>query len=464
MNLALPTDETIAAIATAISAGQGGIAVVRISGPEALSIGQSIVFVPGVKLWESHTVLYGHVMNEQNNERIDEVLILTMKAPRSFTGEDVVEIHCHGGLITVQRVLERVLAHPDARRAMPGEFSQRAVLNGRLDLTQAEALSALIGARSKKAAQLAMTGLDGGIQQRISALREDLLDQLSELEARVDFEDELPPLKGPDVLNKLLKVQAELQILIEDAKRGAFLNQGLRIALIGCPNVGKSSLLNRLSRRERSIVSDLPGTTRDLLESEILLEGIPITLIDTAGVRVTNDEIEKLGIKRSQEALISADVVLLVFDLSLGWNHNDQALLAHIPKDVPILLVGNKADIKNKANLPQHNLNIEEREADVSFSAKTGEGEEALVHALLNICGAHETQGIEIALNERQRDLAAIAVTALERIKEVSNQKLPWDFWTIDLREAIQSLGEITGHEITEAVLERIFSRFCIGK
>ena len=458
MNVALPTEETIAAIATAISMGIGGIAVVRISGPKAFTVGQEITLVPGEKPWESHRVLYGHVMNEDKNEQIDEVLILPMQGPRSFTGEDVVEIHCHGGLIAVNLVLERVLSHPDTRRAMPGEFSQRAVLNGRLDLTQAEAISELVGARSQKAAQLAIAGLDGGIQRRMISLRETLLDQLSELEARVDFEDELPPLDGAEVLKTLLKVQLELHTLIDDSKRGYFLHHGLQVALIGCPNVGKSSLLNRLSKRERAIVTDLPGTTRDLLESEIVLESVPITLLDTAGIRATNDEIEKLGIAKSQEALKAADIVVLVFDLNMGWTDNDQTLLTQIPQNTPKLVVGNKSDIQDR---PQ---NIERMRPDVTFSALTGEGEEVLIHALLKICGAHESQGVQLALNERQRDLAAIAAVALERTKEVANQELPWDFWTIDLREAIQSLGEITGSEITETLLDRIFSRFCIGK
>ncbi len=442
MVIPLPNEETIAAIATAISPGQGGIAVVRISGPKALSIGKNIVYIAGTKpAWSSNTVLYGHVMNEENNERIDEVLVLIMKAPRSFTGEDIVEIHCHGGLIAVQRVLERVLAHPEVRRAMPGEFSQRAVLNGRIDITQAEAINELIGARSKKAAQLAMASLDGGIQRRINAIREKLIDQLSELEARVDFEDELPPLNGSEILNELLKVRSDLLQLVEDAKRGAIVHQGLRVALIGCPNVGKSSLLNRLSRRERAIVTNLPGTTRDLLESEIILEGVPITLIDTAGIRATNDEIEKLGIARSQEALTSADIVIMVFDLSIGWKKCDKELLNQIPPEIPFLLVGNKADLQDKSGLTNQSQSIETKQTYVAVSAKKGEGEEALVSALLKICGAYDTQGIQLALNTRQRDLASNAASALDRLKEVSNQKLPWDFWTIDLREAIQILG-----------------------
>lgn len=223
-------------------------------------------------------------------------------------------------------------------------------------------------------------------------------------------------------------------------------------------------MLNRLSRRERAIVTDLPGTTRDLLESEIILEGVPITLLDTAGIRATTDEIEKLGIARSQEALLSADVVVMVYDLSLGWTKNDKALLDQIPPQVPYLLVGNKADLQSTTKTTNPKQRIEVKKPCVDVSAKTGEGEEALTHALLDVCGAHETQGILLALNERQRDLAANAAVALDRVNEASNQGLPWDFWTIDLRDAIQSLGEITGDEITEALLNRIFSHFCIGK
>ncbi len=469
MSSSISHQQTIAAVATAVAPGQGGIAVVRLSGPAAEVVGRSVVSVPGQQLWVSHRVLYGHVMDESGQERIDEVLVLLMKGPRSFTGEDVVEIHCHGGLMAVQRVLERVLAQPHVRRALPGEFSQRAVLNGRLDLTQAEAISELVAARSRRAAQLAMTGVDGGIQRRITSLRERLLDQLSELEARVDFEEDLPPLDGAEVLVELLCVRRELEQLVEDAKRGDVLRQGLQVALVGRPNVGKSSLLNRLSRRERAIVTDLPGTTRDVLESEIVLEGVPITLVDTAGIRATQDALEQLGIDRSHQALAAADVVLLVFDLSLGWTHDDAALLAQIPDDLPRLLVGNKADLQPAsmaASLMAASLSneVDGKTPDVMLSALTGQGEEALIEAVLKTCGASEAQGLVVALNQRQQDLAATAAIALARTQEAAEQKLPWDFWTIDLRQAISSLGEITGEEITEAVLDRIFSRFCIGK
>ena len=445
--------QTIAAVATAVAPGQGGIAVIRLSGPDAQRAVRDITCFPGDQPWESHRVLYGHVMAADGLERLDEVLVLLMQAPRSFTAEDVVEIHCHGGVMAVQRVLSRVLEQPGVRRALPGEFSQRAVLNGRLDLTRAEAISDLVAARSQRAAQLAMAGVDGGIQRRIEQLRERLLDQLSELEARVDFEDDLPALDGQALLGVLQSVRDDLLQLVADGERSAALHQGLRVALVGRPNVGKSSLLNRLSRRERAIVTDLPGTTRDLLESEIVLEGVPITLLDTAGIRSTNDAVEQLGIARSHDALASADLVVLLFDLTDGWTEDDQALRQQIPADVPYLLVGNKADLSDA-----------EAAADVHLSAVTGSGEAELVQALLERCGALADGSLLLALNQRQADLARAAAAALERSEQVAADGLPWDFWTIDLRQAIHSLGEITGEELTESVLDRIFSRFCIGK
>ncbi len=449
---------SIAAIATAVAPGQGGIAVIRLSGPSAVRAVAAITVIPGQQEWESHRVLYGHVVAAGGVERLDEVLVLVMLAPRSFTGEDVVEIHCHGGVIAVQQVLARVLEQPGVRRALPGEFSQRAVLNGRLDLTRAEAIGDLVGARSQRAAQLAMAGLDGGIQKKMVVLRERLLDQLSELEARVDFEEDLPPLNGEALLQELQAVRLELLTLVADGERGSVVRHGLRVALVGRPNVGKSSLLNLLSRRERAIVTDLPGTTRDLLESEIVLDGVPITLLDTAGIRATRDAVEQLGIARSRDALASADLVLLLFDLAQGWSEEDQALFAQIPDGVPCLRVGNKADLRLDVDVEAASV------ADVRLSAVTGEGEQDLVRAVLERCGGLSEQPLLLALNQRQSDLAATAAEALARSEQVAADGLPWDFWTIDLRQAIRSLGEITGEQLTESVLDRIFSRFCIGK
>ena len=445
---------TIAAVATAVAAGEGSVSIVRISGPDAERIGQSLFDAPGDQPWESHRVLYGHVRDPASGERVDEALLLLMRAPRSFTRETVVELHCHGGLICVQRVLELVLA-AGARRALPGEFSQRAFLNGRLDLTRAEAISELVTARSRRAAQLAMAGLDGGLQRRIGGLRERLLDQLAELEARVDFEEDLPPLDGLAVAEELQRVQVELRQLVADGQRGQLLRDGLKVAILGRPNVGKSSLLNLLSRSDRAIVTDLPGTTRDLVESELVLQGVPLTLLDTAGIRDTEDRVEQLGIERSRAAVQSADVVLLLFDLTQGWTDADQVLLDSIPAEVPHLVVANKADQVSAADLAP---------AQLCISALTGAGHDHLVEALLRRCGHGGEQGLQVALNRRQQDLAAAAAASLGASLEAAQQQLPWDFWTIDLRAAVRALGEITGEEVSEAVLDRVFSRFCIGK
>jgi tRNA modification GTPase len=443
-------------VATAVAPGQGSVAIVRISGPRALAIGRSLFAAAGRQEWQSHRVLYGHVLDPASGERVDEALLLLMQAPRSFTREDVVELHCHGGLVAVRRVLELVLA-AGARRAQPGEFSQRAFLNGRLDLTRAEAIGEMVSARSRRAAQLAMAGIDGGLQRRLTTLRGRLLDQLAELEARVDFEEDLPPLDGGAVAAELAAVRAELERLVAEARQGELLREGLRVAIVGRPNVGKSSLLNLLSQREKAIVTDLPGTTRDLLESELVLDGVPLTLLDTAGIRDTGDRIEQLGITRSRAALAAADAVLLLFDLSAGWTPEDQALRELVPEGAVLLVAGNKADA---ADSPARDRSP----ADVSISALTGEGRDALVAELLRRCGAGPVEGLEVALNARQRDLAAAAARSLGQSLAAAEQQLPWDFWTIDLRAAVRALGEITGEEVSEAVLDRVFARFCIGK
>ena len=455
--------DTIAAIATAVAPGEGSVAIVRISGPGAEAIGQQLFVAPGSQSWDSHRVLYGHVVDPASQQRVDEALLLLMRAPRSFTRETVVELHCHGGLVAVQEVLELVLA-AGARRALPGEFTQRAFLNGRLDLTRAEAISEMVCSRSRRAAQLAMAGMDGGLQQQISALRERLLDQLAELEARVDFEEDLPPLDGQAVVAELTAVMAALEHLVVQARQGELLREGLRVAIVGRPNVGKSSLLNLLSHRQRAIVTDVPGTTRDLLESQLVLEGVPLTLLDTAGIRPTDDRVEQLGIDRSLEALASADLVLLLFDLTAGWTPADQALRDLVPEGAALVVAGNKLD-QWVARQPTDPANDPATDpAHGRFSALTGEGRDALVALLLERCGAGPLEGLQVALNARQRDLAAAAAVSLQRSLEAAEQQLPWDFWTIDLRSAVYSLGEITGEEVSEAVLDRVFSRFCIGK
>ena len=452
---------TIAAIATAVAAGVGSVAIVRISGPQAQAVGRR-VFRPAGKRhqgWESHRVLYGHVVEPASGRVLDEVLLLYMQAPRSFTGEDVVELHCHGGLICVQRVLEQVLAN-GAEPAAPGAFSQRAVLHGRLDLTQAEAVAQVINARSRRGAALALAGLDGGIDRRIEELRQQLLEQLAHLEAHLDFEEDLPTLNPETVRGKIQAVAEDLSRLVEESRRGQCLQQGLRVAIVGCPNVGKSSLLNCLSGRDRAIVTNHPGTTRDIVESEFVLGDVPITLVDTAGIRQTSSPVEKLGIARSRQAFMQADVIVLLFDMKTGWSEADQTLANELPGEVPQLRVGNKVDLLDRTNQQTHGPS----RCPLAISAMTGQGMEAFTQALLNCCGLTDLERIETSLNRRQTSAAQKAVESLIRLDHTAKTKLPWDFWSIDLRGAIQHLGEITGKDVSEDVLDKIFSQFCIGK
>ncbi|KKZ11082.1 MAG: tRNA modification GTPase TrmE [Candidatus Synechococcus spongiarum 142] len=456
---------TIAAIATAVAAGVGSVAIVRISGPKAQAIGQRVFRPAGGRrqVWESHRVLYGHVVEPASGQVLDEVLLLYMQAPRSFTGEDVVELHCHGGLVCVRRVLEQVLAN-GAEAAAPGAFSQRAFLHGRLDLTQAEAVAQVISARSRRAAALALAGLDGGINYRIEALRQQLLEQLAQLEAHLDFEDDLPPLNPETVKGKIQTVAGDLSQLVEDGRQGQCLQQGLRVAIIGCPNVGKSSLLNYLSGRDRAIVTDCPGTTRDILENEFILRDVPITLVDTAGIRQASDPVEQLGIARSRQVLTQVDVIVLLFDVHLGWNEADQALANELPEDVPHLRVGNKVDLLDESKNQLNDRSNNESGSSLAISATTGQGMETFSEALLKCCGLTDLERLDTSLNRRQTSVAQKAIEALNRLENTAKAGLPWDFWTIDLRDAIYYLGEITGKEISEDILDEVFSKFCIGK
>jgi tRNA modification GTPase len=298
------------------------------------------------------------------------------------------------------------------------------------------------------------------LQRRITALRERLLDQLAELEARLDFEEDLLPLQPEAVIQGLQGVRDELQELVREAEQGQRLREGLRVAIVGRPNVGKSTLLNLLSRQDRAIVTDLPGTTRDLLESELVLEGVPLTLVDTAGIHATDDLVERLGIGRSQAALAAADAVLLVFDVAAGWGPADQRVRDLVPAGMPLLLVGNQCD---RCGLAAGTVEAG-APAQVLISALNGDGETELGQMLLQCCGASASEGLQVALNDRQRQLAAAAAESLQRSLEAAADGLPWDFWTIDLAAAAATLGEITGETVTEAVLDRVFSRFCIGK
>ncbi|MBD1850381.1 tRNA uridine-5-carboxymethylaminomethyl(34) synthesis GTPase MnmE [Leptolyngbya sp. FACHB-711] len=450
--------ETIAAIATAVVPQQGSVSIVRLSGRGALAIARSLFDAPGNQTWESHRILYGQVRHPQTRQGIDEALLMLMLSPRSYTREDVVEFHCHGGMMAVQQVLQLCLEQ-GARLAQPGEFTLRAFLNGRIDLTQAESISDLVGAQSTQAAQTALAGLQGKLAQPIRHLRSIGLEILAEVEARIDFEDDLPPLDEDWIRVQIDEVRRSVQQILATADRGELLRTGVKVAIVGRPNVGKSSLLNAWSRTDRAIVTDLPGTTRDVVESYLVVQGIPVQVLDTAGIREAADRVEQIGVERSHQAAQTADLVLLTVDAEAGWTAEDLEIYQQV-KHRPLILVLNKIDlIDTLPDLPAgHPI--------VKTAAAQQKGIEDLEKAIVAIIHADQLQAanLDFAINQRQAAALTRAQSALAQVQETIAAQLPLDFWTIDLRSAIQALGEITGEEVTEAVLDQIFSKFCIGK
>ena len=468
-------EDTIVAIVT--GGQQGAVSVIRLSGREALLVASKVFWPAGGEKREggwnpkTHRVYYGHAFDPRG-VMIDEVLSIVMLGPRSYTAEDVVEIHTHGGGICAQRVLQSCLS-AGARLAQPGEFTLRAYLNGRLDLSQAESVASLVSARTVAAADSALAGLSGGLGQEIDNVRSMCLALVSEIDAHVDFDEDLPPIDKENVCETVEGVLDRVEKALGTAQRGRLLRSGIQVALVGRPNVGKSSLLNSLSGMEKAIVTDIAGTTRDVVEADIVVGGIPVTLLDTAGLRVTEDEVEKIGVERSLAASKSADVVIHVVDAVHGWTLDDTEILMNMfggndDKQYmpPMLLVINKSDlvIRDVDTVPRDILS---RFSDfVVTSASSGAGMDTLHDTLLKLVGAPTMTpgGVSWAINERQSEALTRAYESLVRVQESIEDDLPFDFWTIDLRSAVLSLGEVSGAEVTEEVLDDIFSRFCIGK
>ncbi|MGV3523833.1 MAG: tRNA uridine-5-carboxymethylaminomethyl(34) synthesis GTPase MnmE [Candidatus Sericytochromatia bacterium] len=445
--------DTIAAVAT--PPGTGAIGIVRMSGPEALEIARQL-FVGGPSVWQSHRAYYGQLRDPAREQILDHCLLLSMQGPRSYTGEDSVEFHCHGGHFLLQTVL-RLCLEQGARLAGPGEFSQRAFVNGKLDLTQAEAVIDLIEGKSRPGLQLAAWQLDGQLSGPLRAVRTELIGVLAAIEASIDFPDEVDV---PDPILVTSAVQAardEIARLLAGSEAGRIWKQGLRLAIVGPPNAGKSTLLNALLRYERAIVSEIAGTTRDTVEDDYNLRGIPVRVIDTAGLRDTQDQIEAIGIARSRQAWSEADLVIVLADP--GQPEASTDVLADLP-DRPTLIVWNKSDLYPDAPvspgepyLPQYRI-----------SARTGEGLEVLEQALFEQASGGRLPEPGLSVNERHRLCLLRADEALQRVQETESAGLPGDFLAIDLREAVAAFGEIIGESISETVIHEIFHRFCVGK
>ncbi|MEW6682367.1 MAG: tRNA uridine-5-carboxymethylaminomethyl(34) synthesis GTPase MnmE [Nitrospirota bacterium] len=456
--------DTICAIATA--PGEAAIGVIRLSGPAAIAAADRVVRLQSnqpVKALEDRRVAFGHVIDESHKGIVDEVLITVMRAPKSYTREDVVELSCHGGPHVLKRVVGLLLA-PDVRMAQPGEFTRRAFLNGRIDLAQAEAVMDLIRAQSDAGARAAVAHLRGELSAEIRTLQERLVGLLVEIEASIDFSEEgLEFLPREALVAAVDEARCELRRLLATADRGRIVREGASIVIAGRPNVGKSSLLNVLLRENRAIVTPIPGTTRDTIEEVADLGGIAVRLSDTAGLRQTTDPVEVEGIRRTKNAVDTADLILAVFDGSEALADDDQALLAEM-KERPVIAVANKADRPQRVDVDA----ISEALGGTSVhrvSTVTRQGIEALIGEIVTrFNGGVAAKDGAFVTKLRHVDALKRAESALVHLQETLDQGGPHECLALDLRGAVDSLGEILGTVTTDDVLNEIFSRFCVGK
>lgn len=456
-------EAAIAAIATPV--GEGGISVIRVSGKNAISLVNSIFIGKDLTQQKGYTVHYGR-LEDKKGHLIDEVLTTLFRSPLSYTGEDTVEISCHGGVLITQAVLERVL-EAGARAAEPGEFTRRAFLNGKLDLSQAEAVADLIHAKSNKAAKNAGKQLEGALGKHISEFRQEIIDAAAMVELELDFvEEDVEFANKEQLLNLLNKVNVEIDQLLATYETGRLIRDGVKTAFVGRPNAGKSTLLNALTGYERAIVSDIAGTTRDTIDTEWSYQGIRFVLTDTAGLRETTDIIEAEGIKRSERAIQEADLIVFLHDSTMEFTEIERVEIAKyraLNSKVPFILVGTKKALLNP-NLSQSA--ISRIEFDLLVSAAENEGLEALKMLLKQraIEGKSVDDESLLVTSSRHRDVLEKAKSHINQAIEGLNQGMTGDFISIDLRAALNTLGTLTGQITTEDLLGSIFSRFCIGK
>ena len=453
--------DTIAAISTGMT--NSGIGIVRISGEEAFDIADRIYKGRNkITESESHTIHYGHIIDGE--ETIDEVLVMVMRAPRTFTGEDTVEINCHGGTFVLKRVLETVLKN-GARAAEPGEFTKRAFLNGKMDLSQAEAVIDVINSENEYALQSSISQLKGNIKNKINDIRKKIIYHTAFIESALDDPEHISvDGYGETLKSEAEKIIDELEILIRSADNGRVMKEGINTVIVGKPNAGKSSLLNVLSGHERAIVTDIEGTTRDILEEQIKLGGLSLNVIDTAGIRTTDDVIEKIGVDRAWEYAMNADLIIYVVDASKELDENDDKILDLIRNKNTIILL-NKSDLDTVVTAGM----MKERAGNIpviSVSAKEEQGirelEEMVKEMFLK--GEISFNDQIYITNERQKNALSDALESMKKVIQSIDDGMPEDFYSIDLMDAYESLGSITGESVGEDLVNEIFSKFCMGK
>lgn len=458
-------EETISAVGTAV--GEGGIGIVRLSGKKALNVAARL-FQSSTKKDISHgsgsQIYYGHIIDPQDGSMVDEVLLLVMKSPHSYTREDVVEIQCHGGSVVLRRILELTL-RCGARLAEPGEFTKRAFLNGRLDLTQAEAVIDIIRAKTDASLKMAIGRLEGELASQIKWLRDQILAIIAQLEATIDFpEENIEELSSERVNESLQLIIDKLKLLLETSMTGRILQDGLQTVIIGKPNVGKSSLLNALLRENRAIVTSIPGTTRDSIEEFVNIRGVPLRIVDTAGIRDTIDEVEKIGVDRSRAFLEKADLVLILLDASQPLSQEDRHILNLLADRTAIILI-NKSDLPEKLEKDELADYVGARQV-ITISVAAGIGLDELEQSIADMVFKGNVGISEGAFinNVRQENILRQALQNLLETQNTIYSGLPADFQVIDLRTAWEKLGELSGETVSEDIINEIFSRFCIGK
>lgn len=458
--------DTIAAISTPM--GEGAIAIVRLSGEEALNIINKIYKGPknkNLKEVPSHTIHYGHLMDPKTEEIVEEVMVSIMKGPKTFTKEDVVEINCHGGIATVNRVLQLVLAN-GARLAEPGEFTKRAFLNGRIDLSQAEAVMDLIRAKTDRAMDVALGHMEGRLSRLIKHLRQEIIEVLANVEVNIDYPeyDDVEEMTHQLLLDKGSYVKEELEKLLQTAQQGKILRDGLATVIVGRPNVGKSSLLNSLVQENKAIVTDIPGTTRDVIEEYVNVRGVPLRLLDTAGIRETEDVVEKIGVERSKKVLSKADLVLLVLNSNDELTQEDVEIFEQV-RGMDVIVILNKQDLPTVIDIDK----VKELAKDytiVQTSLLKEEGVTELENAISKLFfdGNLEQQDLTYLSNTRHISLIKQALTHMESALEEIQLGTPIDIVQIDLTRSWELLGEVIGESVQDSLINQLFSQFCLGK
>ena len=456
--------DTIAAIATGVN--QGGIGVIRVSGDTAIEVADQI-FVPNkegkeIRNLSSYTAAYGNILDDRK-QIIDEVIVLVMRAPSTYTKEDVVEIDCHGGIQIMNQILQQLLKH-GARLAEPGEFTKRAFLNGRIDLSQAESVMDLISAKSDLAAKTALSQLKGTLKQKIMELRQELIHEVAYIESALD-DPEHYQLDGfsEKLDEKLAKMEWDIGQLIQTAEDGKMMKEGIKTVILGKPNAGKSSVLNVLMGKERAIVTDIAGTTRDTLEEFISIQGIPLNIVDTAGIRETEDIVEKIGVDKSIEAMNEADLILFVVDASLPLDENDFHIMEQI-KDKQVIILQNKSDLEPLTTKQEILTHLDQPVIDISAKEQTGFEE---FYQKLNELFFHGklSYNDEIYItNMRHREALEEAVASIRLVRQSIAEGMPEDFYSIDLMAAYERLGYIIGESVEDDLVDTIFKEFCMGK